>query len=323
MILVFRKNFGLSWHKICCYYGLAMSTLLSLQPMKKLVFLSIIICFFSVLSFAQYIIKPSATTTAKSDTVKSVVTKKTVETTQSMPMTGATKSIAESYIEEDEEDDLDEKELSELEASIAKAKATLGLKNTSPTTSSKSVPSKNKEVTRKIEDSKPELTPPTTTYESPTLMINGRTSSSDKPKAEFKTAILTDEEKKFYNQGGLKVNVTEEAESDSIYISPTIPPIFVGGIEAMKTFFAQNLKVPETLKGQEIKGKVFIRFVVRKDGKVDKVHLVKGPNDDCNSEAIRVIKMMPAWTPATDRGDAVSAYHVLPISFGTAIPTKK
>jgi hypothetical protein len=62
---------------------------------------------------------------------------------------------------------------------------------------------------------------------------------------------------------------------------------------------------------------------VRKNGKVDKVHLVKGPNDDCNSEAVRVIKMMPAWIPASDRGDAVSAYHVLPISFTTASGVKK
>jgi len=77
------------------------------------------------------------------------------------------------------------------------------------------------------------------------------------------------------------------------------------------------------MKGQEIKGRVFIRFVVRKDGKIDKVHLVKGPNDDCNFEAIRVIKMMPAWQPASDKGDAVSAYHVLPISFATVPAVKK
>ena len=83
-----------------------------------------------------------------------------------------------------------------------------------------------------------------------------------------------------------------------------------------KLFFAQNLKLPETVKSEDIKGRVFVRFVVRKNGKLDKVHLVKGPHDDCNAEAIRVIKMMPAWIPASDRGDAVSAYHILPISFG-------
>jgi TonB family protein len=301
-----------------------MSLLLSLQPMKKFLFLSIIVCFFSALSFAQYIVKPANSST-KADTT-SIALKKTSET---LPMTGATaKPVAEKSTamttEEEEDDDFDEKELNELEASITKAKAALGLKNVSTTTSSKSVPSKNKEVTHKVEEPKTVLAAPTTTYEAPTLMINGRAASeSNRPKTEFKTAILTEEEKKFYNEGGLKVNLTDEIERDSIYVSPTIPPSFVGGVDAMKAFFAQNLKVPEVLKGQEIKGRVFIRFIVRKDGKVDKVHLVKGPNDDCNSEAIRVIKMMPAWTPASDRGDAVSSYHVLPISFSTAAPIKK
>ncbi|MEY4538637.1 MAG: hypothetical protein RLZZ306_394 [Bacteroidota bacterium] len=286
--------------------------------MKKILFLSIFLCFFGLISFAQYIVKPTVSS-SKTDTTTVSPPKKTSEI---LPATK--KSAAEKYLEDDEndEDEFDEKELDELEASIAKAKATLGLKNVS-TTSSKSVPNKNKEVFSKIEESKPVIAAPTTTYEAPSLMLNGRVASDGKPKSDFKQTILTEEEKKFYNVGGLKVTEIDEIDRDSIYISPTILPSFVGGVEAMKSFFAQNLKVPEVLKGQEIKGRVFVRFVVRKDGKIDKVHLVKGPNDDCNSEAIRVIKMMPAWQPASDKGDAVSSYHVLPISFATASAVKK
>ena len=286
--------------------------------MKKILFLSIFLCFFGLISFAQYIVKPTVSS-SKTDTTTVIAPKKTSEV---LPATK--KSAAEKYLEDDEndEDEFDEKELDELEASIAKAKATLGLKNVS-TTSSKSVPNKNKEVFSKVEENKPVIAAPTTTYEAPSLMLNGRAASDGKPKSDFKQTILTEEEKKFYNSGGLKVNEIDEIDRDSIYISPTILPSFVGGVEAMKSFFAQNLKIPEVLKGQDIKGRVFVRFVVRKDGKIDKVHLVKGPNDDCNSEAIRVIKMMPAWQPASDKGDAVSAYHVLPISFATAPAVKK
>ena len=260
---------------------------------------------------------------AKTDTTVVVLPKKPIET-QTTPIGGATKSLLpEKSVTEkiiaDEEEDFDEKELDDLEASIAKAKATLGIKNVS-TTSAKSMPSKNREVAIKTEEYKI-VAAPTTVYEAPTLQINGRQSTTSR--AEFKQTILTEEEKKFYNQGGLKVNENDEIERDSIYVSPTIPPSFAGGIDAMRAFFTQNLKIPEVLKGQEIKGRVFIRFVVRKDGKVDKVHLVKGSNDDCNSEAIRVNKMMPAWIPASDRGDAVSAYHVLPISFTTINSVKK
>jgi TonB family protein len=287
--------------------------------MKKLLFLSILLCFTGIISFSQYNVKPTVSS-SKTDTLTVVSPKKSSES-QSLPIAGANKSVAEKVASEksilEDEDDFDEKELDELEASIAKAKATLGIKNVS-TTSSKSMPSKNREVAKEENKS---ISAPTTTYEAPTLQINGRQSTA--PKTEFRQTILTEEEKKFYSEGGIKVNENDDIDRDSIYVSPTIPPAFAGGIEAMRTFFTQNLKIPEVVKGQEIKGRVFVRFVVRKDGKVDKVHLVKGPNDDCNSEAVRVIKMMPAWIPASDRGDAVSAYHVLPISFATTSALKK
>jgi TonB family protein len=287
--------------------------------MKKLLFLSIFLCFTGIISFSQYIVKPTVSS-SKTDSLTVVSSKKSSES-QSLPIAGASKSVAEKVSAEksllEDEDDFDEKELDELEASIAKAKATLGIKNVS-TTSSKSMPSRSREVAK--EENKT-ISAPTTTYEAPTLQINGRQSTASK--TEFRQTILTEEEKKFYSEGGIKVNENDDIDRDSIYVSPTIPPAFAGGIDAMRTFFAQNLKIPEVVKGQEIKGRVFVRFVVRKDGKVDKVHLVKGPNDDCNSEAIRVIKMMPAWIPASERGDAVSAYHVLPISFATASAVKK
>jgi TonB family protein len=288
--------------------------------MKKLLFLSIFLCFTGIISFSQYIVKPTVSS-SKADSLTVVSSKKSSES-QSLPIAGANKPVSDKIISEkasadkvllEDEDDFDEKELDELEASIAKAKATLGIKNVS-TTSSKSMPSRSREVANKTEEYKT-VASPTTTYEAPTLQMNGRQSTGQK--TEFRQTILTEEEKKFYSDGGLRVNENDEIDRDSIYVSPTIPPSFAGGIEAMRTFFTQNLKLPEVVKGQEIKGRVFVRFVVRKDGKVDKVHLVKGPNDDCNSEAIRVIKMMPAWIPASDRGDAVSSYHVLPISFTT------
>jgi Gram-negative bacterial TonB protein C-terminal len=288
--------------------------------MKKLLILSILLSVFGIVSFAQPAPK-SNLGTGKTDSLAVVVSKKPSDN-QVLPMTGVTKSVPEKSITPNtqDEDDLDEKELDELEASIAKAKAALGLKNVSTTTSSKSVPSRNKEtatvkerdVTTKVEEVK--VTDPTPAYEAPSLTIGGR--STGKTRTDFKQAVLSDDEKALYKIGGIQVNNLDDVETDSIYVSPTVPPSFSGGVEAMKLFFAQNLKLPETVRPEDIKGRVFVRFVVRKDGKLDKVHLVKGPNDDCNSEAIRVIKLMPAWIPATDRGDAVSAYHILPISFG-------
>ena len=118
--------------------------------MKKIFFISIFLCFFGLISFAQYIVKPTVSS-SKTDTTTVTVPKKASEIA---PVTGPKKSAAEKYIEDDEndEEEYDEKELDELEASIAKAKATLGLKNVSASTSSKSFPTKNKELVSKIEE---------------------------------------------------------------------------------------------------------------------------------------------------------------------------
>ena len=115
---------------------------------------------------------------------------------------------------EDNENEFNERELDELEASIAKAKATLGLKNISTSTSSKNGPTKNKELVSKIEEQK-SVSAPTRTYKSPSLILNWRVASEGKPEADFKQTILTEEEKKFYNAGGLKVNDIDEIDRDS------------------------------------------------------------------------------------------------------------
>lgn len=106
----------------------------------------------------------------------------------------------------------------------------------------------------------------------------------------------------------------DDAEADSVYAIPQVSSMFPGGQNAMKTFFAKNIITPES-DGKSVKGKVFIRFMVKKNGELSKIYLVKGLNDACNKEAIRVVKKMPSWIPATQEGDVVSSWHTLPIYF--------
>ena len=106
----------------------------------------------------------------------------------------------------------------------------------------------------------------------------------------------------------------DDIEVDSVYSIPQVSPIFPGGQNAMRSFFAKNIIMPES-GGKSIKGKVFVRFMVRKNGKLSKIYLVKGLNNACNKEAIRVIKKMPSWIPAMQEGEDVNSWHTLPIYF--------
>ena len=68
-------------------------------------------------------------------------------------------------------------------------------------------------------------------------------------------------------------------------------------------------------KENGIQGKVFVQFVVWKDGSIRDVKVVKGVHKTLDNEATRVVKTMPKWTPGKQRGKAVNARFTLPIKF--------
>jgi TonB family protein len=95
-------------------------------------------------------------------------------------------------------------------------------------------------------------------------------------------------------------------------------PEYPGGNEALMTYLVANIKYPETAKKEKAEGMVVVKFVVKKDGKVSKVHTVSEQKDlraDLSTEAIRVIKNMPKWIPAEDGGKKVDCEMALPIKF--------
>lgn len=106
----------------------------------------------------------------------------------------------------------------------------------------------------------------------------------------------------------------DNVEPDTIYAVPQTPAIFTGGQNAMKSFFSKNIQTPES-NGRLVKGKVFIRFMVNKNGGLSRVYLIKGLTDACNKEALRLVKLMPAWIPALEAGEKVNSWQTLPIFF--------
>lgn len=106
----------------------------------------------------------------------------------------------------------------------------------------------------------------------------------------------------------------DDIEIDTIYALPQVQPMFPGGTNAMKQFFLKNIQTPESTNNP-VKGKVFVRFMVDTKGRLSRIYLVKGLTDACNQEALRVVKRMPEWIPATQEGEVVNAWHTLPIYF--------
>jgi TonB family protein len=106
-----------------------------------------------------------------------------------------------------------------------------------------------------------------------------------------------------------------ENSPDVIFTAVETIPEFPGGPSELMKFLQNNLVYPETEKNEKIKGTVFAQFVVEKDGKLSDVKIVRGVSAGLDAETIRVINLMPDWTPGMQRGQAVRVQFTLPIRF--------
>lgn len=97
----------------------------------------------------------------------------------------------------------------------------------------------------------------------------------------------------------------------------TIPPAFPGGAAALRQFLNTSLVYPEKAMKANISGKSYARFLVSEDGTISNISITKGLDKcpECDAEVIRVIRLMPKWTPARTNGKNTAEYFDLPVSF--------
>lgn len=105
------------------------------------------------------------------------------------------------------------------------------------------------------------------------------------------------------------------ATNTGYMIAPEVKPHYAGGMEGMARYLTKAIKYPPAAKRMGIEGTVFVSFIVRPDGSVSDVELVKGFHPDCDAEALRVIGKMPGWTAGMHGGISVPVKMVLPIKF--------
>ncbi len=90
---------------------------------------------------------------------------------------------------------------------------------------------------------------------------------------------------------------------------------FPGGLDSMYAFIHKNLKYPELAKEKGIQGRVFVSFIIEKDGSISNVKILRGIGGGCDEATVEMIKNMPKWKPAKQRGKEVRCQFNLPIKF--------
>lgn len=90
---------------------------------------------------------------------------------------------------------------------------------------------------------------------------------------------------------------------------------YIGGKEALFRDIKNNLVYPEKAKKEMMEGRVFVKFVVKRDSSTCDHEIVRGVNPDLDQAALQTVKKLGRWEPAKINGKSVNSYFMLPITF--------
>ena len=114
------------------------------------------------------------------------------------------------------------------------------------------------------------------------------------------------------------IKATEDkkaSDEETIHIVCDQDPQFPGGLEAMEKYIKTNLRYPPEARKAHISGKVFLSFVVEKDGTLSDIKILRDIGEGCGKEAVRLVESMPRWKPGKVDGKKVRTQFNLPITF--------
>ena len=113
----------------------------------------------------------------------------------------------------------------------------------------------------------------------------------------------------------IPIEEEDEEEETQIFTVVESMPGFPGGEAARIRYLNENIKYPQMARESGIQGRVFVTFVVERNGAVTDVRVLRGIGGGCDEEAVRVIKNMPKWNAGKQRGKPVRVQFNMPILF--------
>lgn len=99
------------------------------------------------------------------------------------------------------------------------------------------------------------------------------------------------------------------------YFDYFIPASFPNGRREMMKFLAKEMRYPQDAIMNNVEGKVYIRFIVQKNGSISDVEVNRGVDEELDAEALRTVRKMPKWIPGSIDGEIVRMYFDLPVNF--------
>jgi len=111
------------------------------------------------------------------------------------------------------------------------------------------------------------------------------------------------------------VDVLPEEETDKPFHVVEVSAKPQGGMEGFYKFLAKKIKFPRQARRMGVSGKVYVSFIIERDGSLTDLKVVKGIGAGCDEEVLRVLKLVPNWEPARQRGNVVRQRMIVPVDF--------
>lgn len=113
----------------------------------------------------------------------------------------------------------------------------------------------------------------------------------------------------------VETTIEQEVEDEEVFVFVEEVATFPGGEDALYEYLQKEIQYPNQARDGNIEGKVYVRFVVEKDGSITNIRIMRDIGGGCGEEAKRVVKGMPKWKPGKQRGRAVRSEFTLPVNF--------
>jgi TonB family protein len=107
----------------------------------------------------------------------------------------------------------------------------------------------------------------------------------------------------------------EDNNVDIVFTLVDEQPSPQDGMASFYQYIRENLKYPQTAIENRVEGKVYVQFIVGKDGNIENARVIHGLGGECDEEAVRVVQQSPQWNPGKNNGQPVKVRMILPITY--------
>lgn len=92
-----------------------------------------------------------------------------------------------------------------------------------------------------------------------------------------------------------------KVDENGVYFVAEKMPEFPGGQEALMKYLSMNVRYPTEAQKNRIGGRVIVQFVITEDGSITQEKIVRGVEASLDTEALRVVRQMPKWSPGMEK----------------------